>query len=68
MPYAERIEGTFHELQNTGRHLEHLLAKTVLGLATRLIAKVTAHLLRYWLRLHFEIDVQSFRWPVHRAF
>ncbi|GIK54337.1 MAG: IS982 family transposase [Chloroflexi bacterium] len=64
----ERIEGVFHELQHTGRPLEHLLAKTVLGLATRLIAKVTAHLLRYWLRLQYGIDVQSFLWPAHRAF
>ncbi len=64
----ERIEGVFHELQNTGRPLEHLLAKTVLGLATRLIAKVTAHLFRYWLRLYYGIDVQSFLWPADSAF
>jgi len=50
----ERIEGTFHELQNTGRHLEHLLAKTVLGLCTRVIAKLTNHAV-------FGIDVQTFR-------
>jgi hypothetical protein len=31
----ERIEATFHQLQNTGRFLERLLAKTVLGLSTR---------------------------------
>lgn len=57
----ERIEGVFHELQNTGRNLERLLAKTVVGLATRVIAKVTAHLLKRLLRLRFDIDVQSFR-------
>jgi len=28
----ERIEGVFHEVQNTGRNLERLLAKTILGL------------------------------------
>lgn len=28
----ERIEGVFHEIQNTGRNLERLLAKTVLGI------------------------------------
>jgi len=51
----KRIEGTFHELQNTGRHLEHLLAKTVLGLCTRVIAKLTNHAV-------FGIDdVQTFR-------
>jgi hypothetical protein len=29
----ERIEGTFHEIQNTGRFLERLLAKTVVDSA-----------------------------------
>ena len=56
----ERIEGVFHELQNTGRNLERLLAKTVIGLATRVIAKVTVHLLKHLLRTRFGIDVQSF--------
>ncbi len=64
----ERIEGVFHELQNTGRHLEHLLAKTVDGLSVRIIAKVTAHLLRYRLHLHFGIDVQTFSWNSELAF
>lgn len=57
----ERVEGVFHELQNTGRNLERLLAKTVTGLVTRVIAKVTAHLLKYLLRTRFGVDVQSFR-------
>lgn len=56
----ERIEGVFHELQNTGRFLERLLAKTIPGLATRLIAKVTAHLVRSRLQSEYQIDVQSF--------
>ena len=56
----ERIEGVFHELQNTGRFLERLLAKTVHGLATRLIAKVTSHLVRSRLQSEYHIDVQSF--------
>lgn len=56
----ERIEGVFHELQNTGRFIERLLAKTVHGLATRLIAKVTAHLVRSRLHSEYQIDVQSF--------
>ena len=64
----ERIEGVFHELQNTGRHLEHLLAKTVNGLATRVIAKVTSHLLKYILRRRFGIDVQTFQWDAEMAF
>ena len=64
----ERIEGVFHELQNTGRNLERLLAKTVIGLATRVIAKVTAHLLKHLLRTRFGIDVQSFQGSIEFAF
>src|SRR5574339_755665 len=45
----ERIEGVFHEVQNTGRNLERLLAKTVVGLCTRVITKMTSHLLRHLL-------------------
>jgi hypothetical protein len=56
----ERIEGVFNEVQNTGRNLERLLAKTVIGLATRVIAKMTSHLLKYILRKFHGIDVQTF--------
>lgn len=56
----ERIEGVFHEVQDTGRNLERLLAKTVLGLTTRVIAKMTAHLLRHLLRIDFGVNVQTF--------
>jgi hypothetical protein len=42
----ERIEGVFHEVQNTGHNLERLLAKTIGGLCTRVIVKMTSHLLR----------------------
>lgn len=64
----ERIEGVFHELQNTGRNMERLLAKTVVGLTTRLIAKITAHLLKHLLLLHFRIHVQTFQWSSDSAF
>jgi Transposase DDE domain len=57
----ERIEGVFHEVQNTGCNLERLLAKTVLGLCTRIIAKMTSHLLRRLLLLDFGINVQTFQ-------
>ncbi len=57
----ERIEGVFHELQNTGRNLERLLAKTVAGLATRLIAKITAQLFKRILRAKYHIDIQNFQ-------
>lgn len=64
----ERIEGVFHELQNTGRNIERLLAKTISGLATRVIAKVTAHLLKHILRIRFGIDVQTFQCSPDFAF
>lgn len=57
----ERIEGAFNELQNTGRNLERLLTKTVIGLTTRVIAKVTSHTLKLLLRRRFGIEVQTFQ-------
>ena len=56
----ERIEGVFHEIQDTGRNIERLLAKTVLGLTTRVITKMAAHLLRHLLRIDFGVNVQTF--------
>jgi len=56
----ERVEGVFHEIQNTGRNIERLLAKTVIGLATRIISKMTSHLLKFILRKVHGIDVQTF--------
>jgi len=58
--HRERIEGVFNQLQNTGRNIEHLLRKTVTGLVTHVIAKVTSLTLRILLRKHFNIDVQTF--------
>lgn len=56
----ERIEGVFHEVQNTGRNIERLLTKTILGLCTRVIMKMTSHLLRHLLRIDFNVNVQTF--------
>jgi hypothetical protein len=56
----ERIEGVFHEIQNTGRNIERLLTKTVLGLCTRVIAKMTSHLLRHLLLIDFGVNVLTF--------
>lgn len=56
----ERIEGVFNVVQNTGRNLERLLRKTVIGLTTHVIAKITSHALKLLLRRFFGIDVQSF--------
>lgn len=56
----ERIEGVFHEIQDVGRNIERLLAKTILGLTARIITKMTAHLLRQLLRIDFGVNVQTF--------
>jgi hypothetical protein len=58
----ERIEGAFNEVQNTGRNLERLLAKTILGLCTRVIAKMASHALKLVLRRFYGIDVQTFKY------
>lgn len=55
-----RIEGLFNEIQNVGKNVERLLAKTILGLCARIVAKMTSHLLKYMLRIKFGIDVISF--------
>ncbi|MEN8174108.1 MAG: IS982 family transposase [Chloroflexota bacterium] len=64
----ERIEGVFHEIQNSGRNLERLRARTVIGLCTRVIAKLASHALKFLLRRNFGIDVQSFTVPCGSAF
>jgi len=56
----ERIEGVFHEVQDVGRNIERLLSKTILGLVTRVIAKMTSHLLRRLLLVDFGVNVQTF--------
>ena len=55
-----RIEGLFNEIQNVGRNVDRLLAKTVRGLCARIAAKMASHLLKYVLRYNFGIDVLSF--------
>lgn len=57
----QRIEGVFHEIQNTGRNPERLLRKTVEGFATHVAAKITSHTLRIFLRRQFGIDVLTFQ-------
>ena len=57
----QRIEGVFHEIQNTGRNPERLLNKTVQGLATHMTAKIASHTLRLLLRDRFSIDVLTFK-------
>ena len=55
-----RIEGLFNEIQNVGKNVEKLLAKTILGLCARIVAKMTSHLLKYVLRANFGVDVITF--------
>jgi hypothetical protein len=57
----QRIEGVFHEIQNTGRNPERLLNKTVMGFTTHMAAKIASHTLRLLLRIQFGIDVQTFQ-------
>lgn len=57
----ERTEGgVFHEIQKTGKNIERLLAKTIIGLCTRVIANMTSHLLRHLLLIDFGVNVQTF--------
>ena len=56
----ERIEGAFHEVQNTGRHLEHLTCRTLRGLSTHVAAKMASHALKLLLRREVGIDVRTF--------
>ena len=63
----QRIEGAFHELQNTGRNLERLRAKTLVGLCTRVCAKLASHALRLLLRQTMHIDIQTFTFQVRPA-
>lgn len=59
--FRERIEGVFHEIQNTGRHLEHLLRRSFDGLFTHVAAKIASHTLRLLLKRVHGIDVLSFQ-------
>ena len=56
----ERIEGAFDILKEGGRSVEHTLARTVDGLCSRIIAKITGVTLRLYLRRFFAIDVLTY--------
>ena len=56
----QRIEGVFNELQNLGKNVEKLFAKTVVGLVTRVMAAITSHICKLYLRRFYTIDVQAF--------
>ncbi|WP_193198826.1 transposase [Nostoc sp. MG11] len=67
----QRVEGVFHEIQNTGRNPDsaaiagtpasRLLNKTVDGFCVHIAAKVASHTLRLLLRRRFGIDVLTFQ-------
>ena len=58
--FRRQIETTFDLLQNTGRCLERLLARSVIGLVTRIAAKMTAYCLTLILKQFHHIDVRTF--------
>lgn len=58
--FRRQIESTFHVIQNTGRHLERLLARSVVGLCTRLATKMTSYILTLLLKDKYGIDVRTF--------
>jgi hypothetical protein len=60
--YRQRIEGVFNELQNLGKNLERLFAKTVVGLCTRVTALIASHTLKTFLPRFYHLDVQTFSW------
>lgn len=67
--FRERIEGVFHEIQNTGRHLERLLRETIAGIGVHVAAKVASHTLRILLKKRFGIEVLTFeQHPVRDSF
>ena len=61
----KRIEGVFHQVQNTGRNLKRLLRKKIDGICVHVAAKITSHILRILLRQRFGIDVLTFeQYPI----
>lgn len=56
----ERIEGVFDLLKEGGRSVEKTLARTVRGLASRIIAKISSLTLRVFLRKFFGIDALTY--------
>jgi Transposase DDE domain len=57
----QRVEGVFHEIQNTGRNPERLLNKTIEGFCVHIAAKLASHTLRLLLKKRFGIDVLTFQ-------
>ncbi len=56
----ERIEGAFAILKEGGRSVEKTLAKTIGGLCSRIIAKITSVTLRLFFRKFYNIDTLTY--------
>ena len=56
----QRIEGVFDLLKEGGRSVEHTLARTVRGLATRVISKISSLTLKLFLRKFFGINILTY--------
>lgn len=57
----QRIEGVFDLLKEGGRSVEHTLARTIGGLSSRVISKISSLTLRLFLRKFFRIDVLTYK-------
>jgi len=56
----ERTEGAFDLLKESGCSAEKTLAKTVDGLCSRIIAKITCLTFRYFLKRFFKINILNY--------
>ena len=64
----ERIEGAFHEVQNIGRHLEHLTCRTLRGLCTHVAAKMASHAPGSCSAVRPELMSRPSPWPFYSTF
>lgn len=56
----ERVEGAFDVLKEGGRSVEKALARTIEGLSTRVIGKITTITLRRYLKRFFQINTLDY--------
>lgn len=56
----ERVEGTFDQLKEGGRSVEKTLAKTIGGLCSRIISKITGIIYRIFLKKFYCIDLLTY--------
>ncbi len=56
----ERVEGAFDQLKEGGRSVEKTLAKTIDGLCSRVITKITSMIYRAFLKKFYFIDLLTY--------